>query len=308
MVQKDSLKKIIIITGPTASGKSDFSLQCAHEFNGEVIGCDSMQIYKGMDIGTGKLTMEEREGIPHFMIDIVPPDVAFSVSNYVEMCENIISDICARGKLPILTGGTGFYIRALLNGLNFAGTPKSDELRMQYETMLRQYGKEHLYAELKKVDLQSCEKISINDTKRIIRALEIYALTGVPKSMAVGKSDAIRYDYRLLVLSPSRERLYERINRRVDKMMQQGLIEEVKTLYVYRQCQSMQAIGYKELIAYLEQRIPLAEAVETIKKNSRHYAKRQLTYFKHMDLQAEFVDDYEESMNSAILNTLKEFA
>lgn len=307
MVQKNNLNKIIIISGPTASGKTAFSLQCAHALNGEIISCDSMQIYQKMNIGTGKLPLEQRQGIPHFMIDIIPPNCEFSVSDYVKMSENIISELVQRGKTPIIVGGTGLYINGLLNGLNYGGAPKSEEIREKYAKILNNQGKEALFAILKKIDFDESQRISPNDTKRVIRAIEIFELTGKPKSQSVLKAHSAKYDYKLIALSPLRDELYANINRRVADMINEGLVDEVKSLYEYKDCQSMQAIGYKEIINYLDGATTLDTAVETIQKNSRHYAKRQITYLKHMDARTDIIDNYDKGRNAEIINSLREF-
>ena len=307
MVQASGLKKIIIIGGPTASGKTALSLRCAEKFNGEIIGCDSMQIYRGLNIGTGKISQEERGDIPHFMIDIIPPNAEFSVNNYANMCDDIISDISSRGKLPIVAGGTGLYANGLLYGLDYAGAAKSEEIRNKYAKILEDNGKEYLFEILRDVDCESSLKININDTKRVIRALEIYELTGSPKSKAASGSVNARYDYLFIVLSPPRHVLYDNIDSRVDEMIANGLLDEVKSLYSFKECQSMQAIGYKEIIAYLDGRATFEEAVEQIKINSRHYAKRQLTYFKHMKANICFYDNYDKSMDDLISEECAKF-
>lgn len=298
MVQTHGIKpKLVVIAGPTASGKSETAVRIAAAFGGEVVGCDSMQIYKGMDIGTGKITEEEKRGIPHYMIDIVSPSEAFSVSEYKRRAESCIADIVRRGKLPVLAGGTGLYINALLSGLDFAETPRSDEVRAALRKEAESEGALPLYERLRQVDPVSAEKISPNDLKRVIRALEIYIVTGKPKSEQAGKSDC-PYNALLLVLAPDRERLYARINARVDAMFASGLPEEVERLYAFRDTQAMQAIGYKETVAYLEDRCDLDTAVETVKQNSRRYAKRQLTYFRHMDGAVFLPPEYESVYNA----------
>lgn len=298
MVQTHGIKpKLVVIAGPTASGKSETAVRIAAEFDGEVVGCDSMQIYRGMDIGTGKITQAEKRDIPHYMIDIVSPKEEFSVSEYKRRAENCIADIVRRGKLPVLAGGTGLYINALLSGLNFAETPRSDEVRAALRKEAESEGELSLYERLRQVDPVSAEKISPNDLKRVIRALEIYIVTGKPKSEQAGKGDC-PYNALLLVLAPDRERLYARINARVDAMFAAGLPEEVERLHAFRDTQAMQAIGYKETVAYLEGRCDLGTAVETVKQNSRRYAKRQLTYFRHMDGAVFLPPEYESVYNA----------
>lgn len=307
MVQTSDLKKIILIAGPTASGKTALSIQCAKELDGEIIGCDSMQIYKGLDIGTGKILPTEKQGIPHFMIDIIPPHAEFSVSDYANMCDKIINDISSRNRIPIIVGGTGLYISGLINGLDYAGASKSEEVRNKYNRLVSEKGKEYVYELLKDIDPQACEKINVNDTKRVIRALEIYELTGKTKSEAAGKNKVKRYNYKAMVLSPPRQLLYQNINLRVDSMIKQGLIDEVKKLFDYREYQSMQAIGYKEIISYLNGDCSIEEAIDSIKVNSRHYAKRQTTYFKNMDIEKEVYEDYTPKDNEKIIESLIKF-
>lgn len=298
MVQTHGIKpKLVVIAGPTASGKSEMAVRIAADFDGEVVGCDSMQIYRGMDIGTGKITQVEKRDIPHHMIDIVSPSEAFSVSEYKRRAESCIADIVRRGKLPVLAGGTGLYINALLSGLDFAETPRSEKVRETLRKEAESEGSLSLYKRLHQVDPVSAGKISPNDLKRIIRALEIYIVTGKPKSERASKG-VCPYDALLLVLTPDRARLYARINARVDAMFASGLPEEVERLYAFRDTQAMQAIGYKETVAYLEDRCDLDTAIETVKQNSRQYAKRQLTYFRHMDGAVCLPPDYEAVFNA----------
>lgn len=306
MVQASSLKKIVIIAGPTASGKTALSLKCAKKLDGEIIGCDSMQIYKGLDIGTGKITEEEKGQIPHFMIDIIPPNSEFSVNDYVKSCDLAIGDITSRGKLPIIVGGTGLYVWGILNGLDYAEAAKSEEIRKKYNKLAEEKGKDHVFELLKKIDPKACEKISANDLKRVIRALEIYELTGKTKTEAA-TGGTKRYDYKLIIISPPRQTLYDNINSRVDKMIQCGMVKEVESLYKYRDCQSMQAIGYKELVAYIDGKYSLEDAVETIKINTRHYAKRQLTYFRNMKAEKCIYEDYTEDRDNEILKNIELF-
>ncbi len=298
MVQTHGIKpKLVVIAGPTASGKSEMAVRIAADFDGEVVGCDSMQIYRGMDIGTGKITQAEKRDIPHYMIDIVSPKEEFSVSEYKRRAELCIADIVQRGKLPVLAGGTGLYINALLSGLNFAETPRSEKVRETLRKEAESEGSLSLYKRLQQVDPVSAGKIFPNDLKRIIRALEIYIVTGKPKSEQASKG-VCPYDALLLVLTPDRARLYARINDRVEAMFAGGLVEEVRRLYPFKDTQAMQAIGYKETVAYLEGRCDLGTAIETVKQNSRRYAKRQLTYFRHMDGAVCLPPDYEAVFNA----------
>ncbi len=281
MVQTHSIKnKIIIIGGPTAIGKSAFAIECAKKFNGEIISADSMQIYKGLDIGTGKVTPNEMQGITHHLIDIVSLEDRYSAGAFLLDCENKISEILSLGKLPIIAGGTGLYINALINGMNFSDTDKSETVREKWKNILSQNGNEYIYNHLREIDPISAEKISINDTKRIIRAIEIFEVTGKPKSQIVTTSDC-KYDYLFLVLDAPRADLYSAINKRVDQMFSDGLYEEALALIEYKNFQSMQAIGYKQIYEYIDGKYPSLEImIEEIKKLTRNYAKRQLTFFR----------------------------
>ena len=281
--------KVLIIAGPTAVGKSDFGVEAAQSLNGEVISADSMQIYKGMDIGTGKITAKEAKGIPHYMLDIVAPNEDYSVGRYVSDAAAIIKEVASRGKLPIIVGGTGLYINSLIYGHSFSQTQRNEEIRRQLWQYVEEHGNAALHRLLSQVDEISAQKIMVNDTKRLIRAYEIYLVTGKPRSAQTDTHPPV-YDYKMVVLNDDRQALYDRINRRVDMMTESGLVDEVKSLYSYKTCNSMQAIGYKEIIKYLDGEITLNEAIEEIKKGSRNYAKRQMTFFRGMKLDKEFVD------------------
>lgn len=274
-------RKIVILTGPTAVGKSDLAVKLAKRFNGEVVSADSMQIYKGMDVGTGKITEAETEGIKHRMIDVVTPDESYSVGRFVSDASREINNI-PTDKIPIVVGGTGLYVNALVNGMNLSGSAADAEIRNKWKEAVKDHGLDSVYNQLAGIDPKSAEKIDRNDEKRIIRALEIYEATGKPKSSAVTSSDC-EYDYILIVLTSDRETLYRRINARVCKMFESGLIDEVKRLTQYENCQSMQAIGYKQTIAYLKvvnEKQSLAALVDEVCKLSRNYAKRQMTFFR----------------------------
>ena len=300
MVQK-KMNKLVIITGPPAVGKSDRAIEIALKFGGEIVGADSMQIYKKMNIGTGKVTKAEMKGVPHHMIDIVMPDEDYSVGRYVTEARDSIQSIIDRAKLPVLVGGTGLYINSLLFNHSFAGAPKNESIRNKLKEEAAAEGSEKLYSRLLAVDPESALKINKNDTKRIIRALEIYEITGKPRSEFKDDSSAA-YDYLLIVLNDDRESLYNRIDARVDKMFALGLVEEVKELYEYKDCNSMQAIGYKEVIEYLDGKISLEEAEENVKIDSRHYAKRQMTFFRGMKAEKLFIN-----VNDDIETEIKRF-
>ncbi len=295
MVQKNCVKpKIIVITGPTGVGKSAAAIEAAKSFDGEIIGADSMQIYKGLDIGTGKVTPKQREGVPHYMIDIVDPDREFSVGDYVSLASKDIEEIISKNKLPIIVGGTVFYINGLLGGFNFASAPKDEAIRERLKREGEEQGSEYLYGKLLAVDPTSARAISPKDVKRVIRALEIFYVTGKPKS-EIAVTKACPYDFLLINLTDDRDKLYQRIESRVDGMVADGLVDEVKGFYGIKGCQSMQAIGYKEIIEYLDSAITLNEAIEKIKINSRHYAKRQMTFIRSLKFEKKdlYYRDYE---------------
>ncbi|MCH5164717.1 MAG: tRNA (adenosine(37)-N6)-dimethylallyltransferase MiaA [Clostridiales bacterium] len=298
MVQEDSVK-VVVITGPTAVGKSETAVNAALKFNGEVVSADSMQIYRHMDIGTGKITPPEMCGVPHHMLDVADVDEDYSVGRYVLEAKDAINGIVARGKLPIIVGGTGLYINSLLFNHSFAGAPKDERIRNELKDFLLSEGAEKLYERLKSVDPQSAEAININDTKRIIRALEIYEITGKPRSAFKDECKAV-CDYLLIVLYDERELLYNRINARVDKMLSSGLVDEVRGLYKYKNCNSMQAIGYKEIVSYLDGIVTLEQAIEDVKQNSRRYAKRQMTYFRGMKAEKNFVNITDNNIDQLI--------
>lgn len=276
------------VVGPTASGKTAFAIQLAKYLNGEIISCDSMQIYKGLDIGTAKPTAEEQNEVPHHMIDFLEIDIPFSVSDYVNLAAEKLESVYNKGKLPIVVGGTGLYARSLLSGLSFEENCKDEKLR---ETLLQQAeteGKEALYEKLKEVDSKAAENIHPNNLKRVIRALEFFLVTGQKFSSQIQTSqpETPKYNYWMIGLAfRNRELLYDRINKRVDDMMEGGLLTEAKSLYDTVKSTSslqtvLQAIGYKEIFPYFDGKISLDEAVENVKQGTRRYAKRQMTWFK----------------------------
>lgn len=278
-------EKVLVIAGPTAVGKTDLSIKLAKELNGEIISTDSMQIYKYMDIGSAKITKEEMCGVPHHMIDVVDPSTPFSVADYKEMAQKCIDDIISRGKLPILTGGTGLYINALTCNMNFTEAENDLKYRSELEELAEKHGNEYIHNMLKDIDPISYKEIHYNNRKRVIRALEVYKLTKKPFSSFNAGEEFYNgpYDVTYYVLNMDRENLYNRINLRVDMMMDKGLLEEcikLKEMGYNSSVQSMQGIGYKEIFYYLENKISLNEAVEMIKQGSRNYAKRQLTWFR----------------------------
>ncbi|MED1508685.1 tRNA (adenosine(37)-N6)-dimethylallyltransferase MiaA [Bacillus proteolyticus] len=277
-------EKVAVIIGPTAVGKTKLSIDLAKALNGEIISGDSMQIYRTMDIGTAKVTKEEMDGIPHYMVDIKDPEESFSVAEFQERVRKHIREITKRGKLPIIVGGTGLYIQSVLFDYQFTDDAGDATYREQMEKLALERGVEYVHKKLQEVDPESAERIHANNVRRVIRALEIFHTTGEKMSDQLEKQEnELLYDVSLIGLTMDREMLYDRINLRVDLMMEQGLLEEVEGLYNrgIRDCQSIQAIGYKEIYGYFENRVSLEEAVSQLKTNSRRYAKRQLTWFRN---------------------------
>ncbi|WP_002146202.1 tRNA (adenosine(37)-N6)-dimethylallyltransferase MiaA [Bacillus cereus] len=277
-------EKVAVIIGPTAVGKTKLSIDLAKALNGEIISGDSMQIYRTMDIGTAKVTTDEMDGIPHYMIDIKNPEDSFSVAEFQERVRKCIREITARGKLPIIVGGTGLYIQSVLFDYQFTDEAGDATCREQMEKLALEHGVEYVHKKLQEVDPESAERIHANNVRRVIRALEIFHTTGEKMSNQLEKQEnELLYDVSLIGLTMDREMLYDRINLRVDLMIEQGLLEEVKGLHErgVRECQSIQAIGYKELYDYFENRVSLEESVSQLKTNSRRYAKRQLTWFRN---------------------------
>lgn len=280
----DSKQKLLVIIGPTAVGKTNLSIEMAKRYNGEIISGDSMQIYRGMDIGTAKITKEEMQGIPHHLIDIKEPEENFSVAEFQLLVRAKINEIAKRGKLPIIVGGTGLYIQSVIYDYQFSDVPGDEAFRLKLEERVKQIGNDALYEELLAVDPDSAAQIHPNNVRRVIRALEIFHLTGKTMQDYQRKQQPdLMYETALVGLTMDREKLYERINLRVDIMVKQGLLDEVKSLYNQglRDCQSIQAIGYKEIYDYLDEKVTWDDAVEQLKQNSRKYAKRQLTWFRN---------------------------
>ena len=275
-------KPLIVLTGPTAVGKTSLSIALARAVEGEIISADSMQVYKHMDIGSAKIKKEEMEGIPHYLIDVLEPDEEFHVVRFQEMAQEAMKEIYSKGKIPILTGGTGFYIQAVVKDIDFSQDTEKSSVRERLENLAQEKGGEYLHELLAQRDTESAEKIHPNNIKRVIRALEYYELTGEKISLHNEREGekVSPYNTAYFVLNDHRERLYEKIDRRVDQMLDEGLVEEVRRLAQMgytRDMVSMQGLGYKEILAYLEGEYSLEEAVYVLKRDTRHFAKRQLT-------------------------------
>ena len=307
-------KPLVIITGPTAVGKTDLSISLAKKIGGEIISADSMQVYRGLDIGSAKVTTEEMDGVFHHLIDILDFDEEFNVFLFKELAEKSIEDIYSRGNIPIICGGTGFYIQALLYDVSFSKEDNS-KIRAELEKRVDNEGAKVLYKELNEIDPKSAEIIHPNNVKRIIRALEYFKLNGklFSEHNETEKQKESPYNFMYFVIDDDRELLYQRINKRVDVMLSKGLVDEVKTLYekgLRIGMTSAEGIGYKQLLPYLEGEISLDEATEKIKQDSRHYAKRQLTWFRREKEttwvnRAEFDSD-QEKMLEFMINKIKE--
>lgn len=281
------MEKVIVLCGPTAAGKTDLAIDLALLVGGEVISADSAQVYRYMDIGTAKPTPEEQRGIPHHMMDIVNPDEEFSVAQYKKMAEDAVRDILSRGKIPVVAGGTGLYISSLVYNVQFSDTMSDWGFRERMRALAEQYGPEYLHDRLKEVDPASAERIHPNNVKRVIRALEVFETTGRPISehQAESRTKPPEFEYILFGLTMDRQKLYERIEKRTDIMMEKGLADEVARILEMgysRDLVSLQAIGYKEIASAICGECSMEEAVELVKLRTRHLAKRQITWFKSM--------------------------
>ncbi len=275
---------VYVIGGPTASGKSKLAVELAKKVNGEIISADSMQIYKEMNIGTAKVNKEEMQGVQHYLVDFVSPDERYSVSNFKKDAEKAIEEILEKGKTPIVVGGTGLYIDSLIYGIEFQNEEVDLEYREKLNKIADEKDLESLYKKAQEIDPEAMKKISINDRKRIIRVLEIYHKTGKTKTEQElqSRKNEVKYEYKVFAITMDREKLYERIEKRIDFMIEQGLIEEVKQILekYHTFPTAMQGLGYKEVVEYLEGSCTKEEMIEKIKKETRHYAKRQLTWFR----------------------------
>lgn len=283
-------KKLILIAGPTASGKTKTSVLLAKRIGGEIISCDSMQVYKGMDIGTAKVTPSEMEGVPHYMIDLLDPKEGSNIAWFKSEVDKAIDEITAKGKIPILVGGTGFYLNAILFDTQFDETKEDTTYRKELESLVEVHGNAFLHEKLEEVDPASAKAIHPNNVKRVIRALEYYAQTGKPISShneaekEKREAQVSPYNYAFFALDMDRAILYDRINMRVDQMIEEGLVEEVKHFYdlgLSEEMTSMKGIGYKEFFPYFKGEMSLDACIDQLKQNTRHFAKRQLTWFRH---------------------------
>lgn len=295
--------KVIVICGPTASGKTSLSISLAKKINGEIVSCDSMQIYKEMDIGSAKPTVEEMQEIKHYLVDFVSPEKRYSVSEYKEDASKAIEEIINKGKTPIIVGGTGLYLNSLIYNIQYNEMEVDLNYRRELEKEAEEYGLEVLYNRAKEVDPEAMEKVSANDKKRITRVLEIYNATGRNKTELEKKSrKEVPYNYLIFGINMERSILYDRINKRVDIMLEQGLIEEVKNLInkYSNMPTAMQGLGYKEVKEFLDGNISKEEMIEKIKMETRRYAKRQITWFKRIEniIWLDGLNKTEENVNS----------
>ncbi len=277
--------KLVILTGPTAVGKTALSVALAKKIGGEIISADSMQVYRGMDIGSAKVTAEEMQGVPHFLIDEFDPAEEFHVVRFQEYAKRYIREIQERGHIPILVGGTGFYIQSVLYDIDFTENGSDHSYREELETLAKEHGAEYLHTMLASVDPASAEAIHANNVKRVIRALEFYQETGerISEHNEEERQKASPYQFAYFVLNDARDRIYANIDYRVDLMLEHGLVDEVRHLQAQgctRDMVSMQGLGYKEILDYLDGRWSYEEAVRVLKRDTRHFAKRQLTWFR----------------------------
>lgn len=308
-------KPLIILTGPTAVGKTKASIGLAKAIGGEIISADSMQVYRHMDIGSAKITKEEMADVPHYLIDVLEPEEEFHVVRFQQMAKAAMADIYSRGKIPIIVGGTGFYIQALLYDIDFTENEGDSVYREKLEALAKEKGAAYLHGQLAMVDPKSAEEIHANNIKRVIRALEFYHQTGqkISEHNERERKKESPYQFCYFVLNDRRECLYERIDQRVDQMIRNGLVQEVQTLKergCTKQMVSMQGLGYKEIFSYLEGDCSLEEAVYIIKRDTRHFAKRQLTWFKRerdvIWVQKDELNYDDEKLLQSLLESIKE--
>lgn len=298
---------LVCVVGPTASGKTGLAVALSQKLNGEVVSADSMQIYQGMSIGTAKPTVAEMGGIPHHLMDFLSPKARFSVADYADLARETISDIHKRGKLPVLAGGTGLYVQAVTEGILFQEEPGNPEIREQLEQRAKEEGIEVLFQELQEIDPPSAARIDRNNTKRVLRALEIYYLTGETMTQRLEHSHASELPFRPIMIGLSfsdRQKLYDRIERRVDQMMRDGLLEEAESVLKDLGITASGAIGYKEFLPYFQGTVSLEEAVDQLKRDTRRYAKRQLTWFKRDPRTHWIFVDQEAGFDGVLQNSL----
>lgn len=294
------MKKIICICGPTAVGKTEYSIELAKLLDGEIVSADSMQLYKYMDIGSAKPTKEEQAQVPHHLVDLIDPRISFSVAEYQKLAKDAIFDVFSRGKTPVISGGTGLYVHSLIYNMDFSGSPADEGFRKELEEFANEKGAEALHERLRLVDYEAAERIHPNNIKKVIRAIEVAENTD---SKVPGFEESFKptsdYDYVLVGLCRDRENLYNRIDRRVDILMEMGLLDEIKQLTAMGLTESdisMKGIGYKEIIGHLKGEYDLEEAIRLVKRNTRHYAKRQLTWLKRYPEMNWFnLDEYENN-------------
>lgn len=302
-------QKLIVVAGPTASGKTGLAIEIAKAINGEIVGADSMQIYKYMDIGAAKPTLAERSEAVHHMIDFLEPDAEYSVADYTECAHKVIEEIASRGKMPVICGGTGLYINSVVDDVTFGEIDTDYQMRVELEELAKKEGSEKLLEILSEFDEESAKKLHPNNLRRIIRAIEFYRVTGVPISehQRMTKERDSRYEPLMMCVNWDRKVLYERINKRVDIMLEEGLLDEVKSLVekgYTKALNSMKGIGYKEVIDYFNGELQYDEMVELIKQSSRRYAKRQLTWFRR-DERIHWLNS--ENMLEEALELVREF-
>lgn len=306
------MKPLIILTGPTAVGKTALSIRLAKAVGGEIISADSMQVYRHMDIGSAKIKREEMEGVPHYLIDVLDPDEAFNVTVFQKMAKEAVEEIYSHGHIPIVAGGTGFYIQALLYDIDFSENGEDTSIREQLEKLGEEKGAEFLHDLLRDIDPESAEEIHANNRKRVIRAIEYYRQTGerISEHNKREKQKESPYDFLYYVINTDRACLYERIGRRVDRMLEQGLVEEVKRLKdmgCTRNMVSMQGLGYKEILDYLQGTYTLKEALSILKRDTRHFAKRQITWFKReRDVRWLNLPDFDNDIEKVLEKILKD--
>ena len=308
-------KPLIVLTGPTAVGKTKLSIALAKAVGGEIISADSMQVYKYMDIGSAKIRKEEMDGVPHYLVDVLEPEEEFHIVKFQEMAKEAMEQIYANGHIPILVGGTGFYIQAIVKDIDFTENEEDKAVRAKWETYAMEHGGEALHAELAKIDPKSAEDIPAGNVKRVVRALEFYELSGkrISEHNEEQKAKGSPYNFAYFVLNDHRNLLYDRIEKRIDEMIEEGLVEEVQGLKergCHKDMVSMKGLGYKEILDYLDGNLTLEEAVYILKRDTRHFAKRQLTWFRREE-SVSWINKYEynyqdEEILSAMLTVLKD--